>query len=307
MSHELLDVVELATGLFEPMGESGTQGVGGGAFGDASGMDGCGNGLLNAAGVQVMSLDRESTGVYGEVASREQVLPLPGSGCRGVFTGQGRGHGDRDIGVSLVETAYLCDVSMEALEKLPVLGQEGHPVAVGLGIADDDERVLEVEVLDAQAQSLQEPQAAAIEEAGDEIGCTFQVGEDAEAFVVAEVGLNIGAFLGAEGVQIAKGDAENFLVEEQKGGKGLVLGGGRDLLLGGEVGEESLNLWCAHGGGVAQFVEANKAFVPMEIGFLGADGVSAPADGLAEAVGEFLLWHCCSPLDRSFPPGIIEL
>lgn len=113
------------------------------------------------------------------------------------------------------------------------------------------------------------------------------MGEEAETFIVAEVGLDESGLFGAKGVQIAKRDAEDVLVEEQKGGKGLISGGGRDLLVGGEVGEKSFDLWCAHSGGVAQFVEADKAFVPMEIGFLSADGVPAPADGLAEAVGSF--------------------
>ena len=86
-------------------------------------------------------------------------------------------------------------------------------------------------------------------------------------------------------------------VEEQEGREGLGLGRGRDLFMNSEMGEEGFDLWCAHGGGVAQFMEADEALVPMGIGFLGADGVSAQADGLAEAVGELLLRHDCSPLD----------
>ena len=57
------------------------------------------------------------------------------------------------------------------------------------------------------------------------------------------------------------------------------------------MGEEGFNLRCAHDGRVAEFVEADEAFVPMEIGLFGADGIAAQADGLAEAVGEFSLWH----------------
>jgi len=60
----------------------------------------------------------------------------------------------------------------------------------------------------------------------------------------------------------------------------------------GEMGEEGFDLWRAHGGGVAQFMETDEAFVPVEISLFGAVGVPAQADGLAEAVGEFLLWHC---------------
>ena len=40
MPHAFLDIVELVTGLFEPMGEGGAQGVGGGALGDTGGTDG---------------------------------------------------------------------------------------------------------------------------------------------------------------------------------------------------------------------------------------------------------------------------
>lgn len=66
---------------------------------------------------EVMSLDRKGTGVHGEVASRKQVLPLPGSGCRGIFAGQGRGHGNRDFGVSLVETVHLSQMGVKALRE----------------------------------------------------------------------------------------------------------------------------------------------------------------------------------------------
>ncbi len=49
--------------------------------------------------------------------------------------------------------------------------------------------------------------------------------------------------------------------------------------------EELLDFGGAHGAGVAQVVEADKTFVPLDIGFLSADGVSAQANGVVEAVG----------------------
>lgn len=100
--------------------------------------------------------------------------------------------------------------------------------------------MLQVEVLEAQA--------ASGEEAGNEIGCAVQVGEDAQA----EVGLDVGGLLGAEGMQVAERDAEGFLVEEEEGGKGLVWGRGGDWLDGSEMGEEGFDLRRAHG--VAGFV-----------------------------------------------------
>ena len=203
VAHEFLDIVELVAGFFEPVGEGGAQGVAGGAPGDAGGTDGGGDGLLNAARVQVMPLDRVSAGVYRQIARGEHILPFPGFICRGVFAGQSGGHGDRDMGVSVVDAAYLCEVSAETLEELLLVGQEGHPVAVGLGVVDGDERILKVEVLDAQAQGFEQPQATTVEKASDEVRRAVEFGEDAQAFVMAEVGLDVGAFLSAEGVQIA--------------------------------------------------------------------------------------------------------
>jgi len=301
--HEFLYIVDLAAGFFQPVGEGGAQGVAGGARGDAGGMDGSGDGPLNAAGVQVMPLDRKGAGVYGQVTRGEDILPFlrstysAGFVCRGVFTGQGRGHGDREIGVSLVEAAYPLEVSAQALEELFVIGQECHPVAVGFGVVDDDEQVLEVEVLDAQAQGFEQPQTAAVEEAGDEVRHGVELGEDAQAFVMTEVGLDVGGSLGTHDVEVVKRKAEDIAVQEQEGRESLVLSGGSNLFLGGKVAEELFDFGCPHCAGVAESVEADKTFVPLDIGFLSADGVSAQADSFADAVGEFFLWHGFCSLD----------
>ncbi len=174
-------IVELVTGFFQPVGEGGAQGMAGGALGEASGMDSGGDGPLNAAGVQVMPLDRVGAGVYRQVTRGEHVLPFPGFVCRGIFAGQRRGNGDRDIGVSVVEAAYLAEVSAEALEELLVVGQEGHPVAVGFGVVDGNEQVLKVEILDSQAQGFEQPQTAPVEKAGDEVRRAVKFGEEAQA------------------------------------------------------------------------------------------------------------------------------
>ena len=105
--------------------------MGGDTFGDMGGTDSS-NSPLNAAGVQVMPLDRVGAGVYGEITGGEKVLPFPGCCCSGIFSGQGLGHGDGDIRVSVVEAAHLPKVYAEALAELFLVGQEGHPVAVGL-------------------------------------------------------------------------------------------------------------------------------------------------------------------------------
>ena len=48
----------------------------------------------------------------------------------------------------------------------------------------------------------------------------------------------------------------------------------------GEMGEESFNLRYAHCSGVAEFVEVDETFIPVEIGLFGADGIATQAYGL---------------------------
>ena len=195
------------------------------------------------------------------------------------------------MGVSVVEAARLVEVSAQALEKLLVVGQEGNPVAVGLGVVEGDEQVLEVEVLDSQAQGFEQPQTAAVEKAGDEVRDGVELGEDAQAFVMIEIGLDVGGSLGTHDVEVVERKVEDIAVEEQEGRESLVLSGGSNLFLGGKVAEELFDFGRPHCAGVAEFVEADKTFVPLDIGFLSADGVSAQADSFADAVGEFFLWH----------------
>jgi hypothetical protein len=69
------------------------------------------------------------------------------------------------------------------------------------------------------------------------------------------------------------------------------LGGGGNLLVYSEMGEEGFDLWRAHGGAVAQFVEADETFVSMEIRLFGAMGIAA------QAVSKFFLRHGSFALD----------
>jgi hypothetical protein len=73
---------------------------------------------------------------------------------------------------------------------------------------------------------------------------------------------------------------EDFAVEEEEGGEGLVLGGGGDVSFHGEVGEEGLDpspgsgrrFGGTHLGGVAFVVEEDEAAHPVHVGLFGAVG-----------------------------------
>jgi len=135
----------------------------------------------------------------------------------------------------------------------------------------------------------EQPQATTVEEAGDEVRHGVKLGEDAQAFVMTEVGLDVGGSPDAHDVEVVERKAEDAAVQEQEGRESLVLSGGGNLFLGGKVAEELFDFGRPHCAGVAQLAEADKTFVPLDIGFLSANGVSAQADGVADAVGEFFL------------------
>ena len=97
--------------------------------------------------------------------------------------------------MNLIKAADPLQVGAEALEKPLLVREKGHAIAVGLGVANGDESVLDVEVLDAQEQSFEQSQAAAVEKASDKVRRAIQFGEDAQAFIMAEGGLDAGAFL----------------------------------------------------------------------------------------------------------------
>jgi len=92
-------------------------------------------------------------------------------------------------------------------------------------------------------------------------------------------------FFGADGIDGGgQFDAQDVVVEEEDGGEGLVLGGGGDVFVNGEVGEEGFDFGRVHFGGVAFVVKEDEAFYPGDVGFLGTEGVVLGAEDIAYLV-----------------------
>jgi len=51
----------------------------------------------------------------------------------------------------------------------------------------------------------------------------------------------------SDGVDVWQLDFQDFLIEEEQGGEGLVLGAGGDVFFDGEVGKESFDVWGTEG------------------------------------------------------------
>ena len=82
--------------------------------------------------------------------------------------------------------------------------------------------------------------------------------------------------------------AEDLAIEEEQRAEGLVLRGGGDVALDGQVGEERLDLRAAHIFGVALAVEQDEAPDPIDVGLLGADGVVLDANRVAHLIEQLL-------------------
>jgi hypothetical protein len=80
---------------------------------------------------------------------------------------------------------------------------------------------------------------------------------------------------------------KNVTVKEDEGVEGLVLSGGGDVVVDGQVGEEGGDFGRAHVFGVAFVMEEDEAFDPVHVGFFGADGIVLETNGLAKLVEEF--------------------
>ncbi len=124
-----------------------------------------------------------------------------------------------------------------------------------------------------------------------EFGNAAHAVEDGAGFGGGEDGGQGFGFFGADDFgRNFDGDVEDVAVEEEDGAEGLILGGGGDVFLGGEVSEVVLDFLDAHVFGVAFVVVEDEAFDPFAIGLFGAVGVVLDANGFGELVEEFFVF-----------------
>lgn len=175
------------------------------------------------------------------------------------------------------------------------IGEGGDAVLFAFAIADGEGFVFKIDVLDAKADAFHEAQAGAVEYLRHEFVDAVHLGDDAHDFLAAKDG---GESFGAFGRREEDGFdlfLQDFAVEEENGGKRLVLGGGGDGAFRGKVAEEGLDFGGAHFEGVAfdfgaaqpRVVEEDESPHPVQIGFFCAEGIMFGAQGVAHLVEDF--------------------
>ena len=184
-----------------------------------------------------------------------------------------------------MERAHALEVAPQRL--LGDAREGSRAVPVSLALAHHELAALEVDVLDAHPQRLEEAEAAAVEEGRDEARGRLHAREERAHLVAREhdgkPARALCAHGGAEPLELALEDGP---VEEEMRGERLVLRRGGDAALDGEVREEGHDLERAHLVGMALSVEEDEAADPVDVGVLGAARQVAQARALAHAVEE---------------------
>ncbi len=165
--------------------------------------------------------------------------------------------------------------------------EDSDAILLTLSVPDDNVQMIEFDILHAQPHSLHNPEAGAIEEPGQKSVCTVKPLEYGGDFAPTQHDGEFGGNLGAGEVAERAGiDVEDVLVEEDDGVEGLVLGGGSDVALDSEVGEEGAYVGGAEVLGVAPAVEMDVAPEPGEVGLFRTDAVVTQADFVAHFLQE---------------------
>jgi hypothetical protein len=91
-----------------------------------------------------------------------------------------------------------------------------------------------------------------------------------------------------QGVKRTRIPTEHLPIEEQEGPESLVLSGGGDMFLDGQVGEKGFDLGSAHFGRVTHVVEVDVALDPADVGLLRAIGIVFETDRITDLIQQLL-------------------
>ena len=236
--------------------------------------------------MEVVAAALAGRGVGVDAARRED--PLPGPLAVGVRELAGEGIGERDVAGATLEIGQVLalDPREVLLERRgEAVGQDGDAVLSPLAVVDEDLLAGEVDVLDPQAAALEQAQAGAVHEGRHEGGRSAHLAQDRGHLLAGEDdGEAVGEAGAGDLLEPGELAAEDLAIEEEKRAEGLVLGGGADVPVRGEVAEVARDLRGAEAVGVALAVEEDEAADPGDVGLLGARAEVARVQNAADAV-----------------------
>ena len=143
----------------------------------------------------------------------------------------------------------------------------------------------EIDVLDPQAQRIENPQSRSIQEQCHQARHAIKAAKHGTHLLAREDNRQpLGTFGADHSFNQARIDFQHTAIEKEQGAKGLVLGGGRNVSVNGQMGQKGIDLGRPHLQRVALVVEENVPLDPIDVGCFGPDAVVAEAAGFADPV-----------------------
>ena len=216
---------------------------------------------------------------------------LPGEARRGLrHLGAQARAGGRPPHVPRQRSARWRPATTSSWARRPSRTRDGRSAArsvVPFAATDRDHVAVEVDVLHPQGEALEQAEAAAVKDLGDEPEERLQLLEERRHLAPREHrGKVLGTAGALEAVQLGHGKVEDTAIEEEDGAEGLVLRGRRRVPLHREVVEEGGDLGAAELPGVPAVVEEDEGADPLEVCLLGARGIMKAAEGGLHGCGE---------------------
>jgi hypothetical protein len=168
------------------------------------------------------------------------------------------------------------------------LRKQGQPVPVAFAATNDDLAAAEVHVLDSQPAALEQPHAGPVEQQHHEARHAVHLGQNRGDLFACENDWQPRGPLGTyETIQPWQLRAQNFPVQEEQGGKRLVLRRRTDLLLGRQMRQEARHFGFTKIAWMSLAVEVNVAAYPSDIRLLGPHAVMAQPESVAHSIDQF--------------------
>ena len=300
MAEQLLHGADVVARLQQVRGKGVAQRVRRGGLLDA-GLAQCElEGTLEVALQQVVAPPQAGARIDGGHRLRKDPLPGPGVGSARVLARQRIGHVHARQAFGAVGLPHLLRVRQLIMQGLLQRSRQHHDtVFAALAFAHDDGAAVEIDVLDTQAQTFQQPHPGAIEQAADdamrvaaEPSLVVEPVQQQPHLLQREHGrqapvLARPADFGHPGQLLA----EDLLIQEQQRRQGLPVGACRHLPVRHQPTQKGLDFRLRQLGRVAEIVEPNERPHPVDIRLFRAQAVVQQADLLAELIEQAKPWR----------------
>lgn len=288
MSEQLLNGADVGAALEQVGGEGMAKGMCADVLREPGTANGHFDGFVDDAGINVMAAGHTRTRAYGQIPGGEHILPAPFLGGGGILPSQSMRQVHLAMPLSQILLMQRLDPGQVVLEQRGQGGGKGgEPVFVALAGTDGELLHLKIDVLDPEPDRFHDAQPAAVEELGDHLGGSVHERDNGGDFFACHDNGDVDLLVGANGIDaVLPRMVEDALVKEDQGIHRLVLGGGSDVCVYGEVGQERFDL--GFGGEEVltgpHAVETNKPHDPVHVGSLGVNGVVVQTEYLSDLI-----------------------